>query len=209
MAITFPRPLPAAPGFSRARFRFRSAAALTQSPFSYGGQTQAHSGQIWAADLDLPTMRREQADEWVSWLVSLNGPVGTFLLGDPDAKTPRGSAATTPGVPVVDGAGQSGEALSVRGLPVSAAGYLLNGSYFQVGSGSTARFHRLLEDVDSDGSGNATFTFKPAIRSAPADGAAIVVANTVGLFRLPGSQFQWDTDQVSNFGVSFSVIEAL
>ncbi len=40
-------------------------------------------------------MNREDAEQWVSFLMKLYGQKGTFLLGDPLGGTARGSASTS------------------------------------------------------------------------------------------------------------------
>ena len=82
---------------------------------------------MFEAEIQLPPMTRAEGEQWVSFLIKLKGMQGTFLLGDPAGATPRGSAATTAGTPVVNGAGQVGDDLSISGLPADVDGCLLTG----------------------------------------------------------------------------------
>lgn len=156
----------------------------------------------------MPPMTRAEAEEWFSFLVKLNGQYGTFLLGDPHA-APRGSAASTPGTPVVNGASQVGSTLAVDGLPASATGYLKAGDYIQLGSGATARLHKVLNDVDTNGSGEATLDIWPDLRSSPDDDSAVVVSDAVGNFRLSTNEIGVDINEIELFGITFAAIEAL
>ena len=154
-------------------------------------------------------MQRADAEQWAAFLLRLRGAYGTFLLGDPNGSTPRGSASATPGTPLVNGASQTGDELDIDGLPVSATGYLKAGDYIQLGSGSTATLHKVLEDVNSDGSGEATLNLWPKVRTAPSDDATVTVSNAKGNFRLASNETTWDIDQASIYGITFGAVEAL
>jgi hypothetical protein len=67
----------------------------------------------------------------------------------------------------------------------------------------------VLDDVNSDGSGNATLTVWPDLRSAPADNAAITVSNTKTTFRLNSAQTSWDINEATIYGLTFGAREAL
>jgi len=69
--------------------------------------------------------------------------------------------------------------------------------------------HMITEDVNSNGSGLATLTFVPALRTSPADNAAIVVNNPKGLFRLMDNTFAWSVDPGPLYRFSFQAVEVL
>lgn len=204
MPITYPLSMPAAPGFKFARFAPRSVVAGSASPFTGQQQVYVHQGQWWMVELELPPMRRAVADYWVSFLLSLNGREGTFLLGDPDAKTPRG---TWSGTPLINGASQTGDVIAVDGLTAGATAKA--GDYFQLGDGLGAHLHKVLQDATANGSGQAALTIWPSLRASPDDNAPLVTSSAKGLFRMTSNDMSWSTDQVSNYGLNFSCIEAL
>lgn len=208
MAETYPISIPNN-RISSIRLIARNAVAVAASPFTFAQQVYRHQGQGWEADISIPPMKREDAEAWVSFLLRLRGQYGTFLLGDPNGATPRGSASTTTGTPVVNGASQTGDELNIDGLPVSVSGYLLAGDYIQLGSGSTATLHKVLEDVDSNASGEATLNLFPAVRTAPSDNAAVTVSNAKGNFRLNANETSWDINTASIYGITFGAVEAL
>jgi hypothetical protein len=153
-------------------------------------------------------MKRQDAENWVAFLLSLKGQVGTFLLGDPNCFDAQGSARTTPGTPLVNGASQTGDTLIIDGLPTSVTGYLLPGDYIQLGSGSTAQLYKVLTQVDTSG-GGATLDLWPNLRSSPGDNTAVVVANTKGRFRLKDNITQWNINEISSYGITFDCVEAI
>lgn len=209
MAITYPLSLPTTSGIRAVTLTAQNTVGISTSPFTYTQQVYKYGGQRWMADISLPPMSRDEAESWFSFLLKLNGRFGTFLLGDPAAVTPRGSAKDTAGTPVVNGPSQTGNELDIDGLPASATGYLLAGDYIQLGSGSTAQLHKVLDDVDSNASGEATVTIWPDLRSSPADDSTVIVSNAKGRFRLSASQVQFTIDEVSTYGLTFGAIEAI
>ena len=206
MSISYPISLPSAPVPKTSRFTMSSAVAVSESPFTFEQQAQVHQGQRWRVQLTFPPMPRSNAEQIVGTLAKLNGREGTILIGDYDGRTPRGIAT---GTPLVNGGAQTGNSLATKGWTAGKTGILLRGDYLQLGSGATARLYKVLDDANSDGSGNATFTIWPNLRSSPSDGAAIVVSNTVSVFRLNSSEVPWDANEVSVYGLTFAADEAL
>ena len=209
MAISYPLTFPTVTGVNSINLRAVNAVAMSESPFTYKQQVIAHTGQRWEAEITIPPMQRADAEVWISFLVSLNGSKGTFLMGDPNAATARGSASVTPGTPVVNGIDQTGDSLAIDGLPLSATGYLKAGDYIQLGAGASATLHKVLTDVDTNGSGQATLDLWPYIRTAPSDGATVVVSNAKGVFRLAGNRTDWSISNAAFYGVTFAAIEAI
>jgi hypothetical protein len=205
MAITYPLSLPNA-NIAKVRMVANDIVGVSQSPFTAAQQVYRYTGQFWEADITLPPMKRADAEYWISFLMKLNGPYGTFLLGDPNGQTARGVAT---GTPLVNGAGQTGNELITDGWTNSTTGILKAGDYIQIGTGLTSRLYKVLDDVNSNGSGAATLTIWPDLRTAPADNATITVANPKGLFRLNSAQTTWDINEASIYGMTFGAREAL
>lgn len=206
MATSYPLTLPTVTGIRSVSIRAMNAISVSRSPFTFASQSQAFAGQMWAADISLPPMKRSDAAVWVSWLISLRGQYGTFLMGDPNCTTPQGEAG---GTPIVNGSSQTGEDLAIDGCTVSQTDWLKAGDYIQLGTSSSSTLHKVLSDVDTDGSGNATLSLWPHVRTAPADGASVTVSSAVGRWRLDGNQSEWSVDQAAIYGISFSAVEAL
>ena len=206
MTISYPLALPSHTGLRAIELRATNAVAYSRSPFTFAGQAFAYPGQMWQADVTLPPMKRADAEQWVAWLVSLRGQLGTFLMGDPIGETARGVAT---GTPLVNGADQTGGSLVIDGATNSITGWLKAGDYIQLGSGSTATLHKVLADANSDGSGNVTLDIWPHIRTAPADDATVTVSNTVGRWRLASNESSWSVNEASIYGISFTAMEAV
>jgi hypothetical protein len=208
MAITYPRALPTEMNIERCTMRTESVVGVAASPFTGEQQAYVFPGQWWDATVILGQVERTDAAVMTAWFASMNGKEKTFLFGDPAAATAQGSASSAPGTPLVNGASQTGAALICDGAPNGATNYLKAGDYVQLGSGSTARLHMVLEDVTSDGSGNFTLNLWPKLRSSPDNDAALVVATAQGVFRLKSNVTQWDETTVI-YGFAMEIEEVL
>jgi len=195
MAISYPLNTPTTIGIESIELRAVNAVAVSQSPFTYKQQVISHQGQIWSASVSIPSVRRDLAAEWKAMLVALKGSVGTFLLGDPDYATPRGTVSGTPTL-----SGTAGDST----VSVTMTGTLLAGDYIQLGTGSAARLHQVL--VDQSGSGNLEIW--PDLRSTYS-GETVIYSSPKGVFRLGNSTTSWSIDNASFYGISFDAIEAL
>jgi hypothetical protein len=206
MSITYPLQLPSNRQIARVRLTSTDIVAISQSPFSGAQQVYQYTGQFWEADVTLRPMNRDEAEYWISFLLKLNGSFGTFLLGDPNGRTPRGVAT---GSPRVFGANQSGNVLETDGWTANTTGILKAGDYIQLGSSATARLYKVLDDVNSDSSGRASLNIYPKLRSSPSDNALITTQNTVSVFRLNSNQSSWDITEAQIYGINFGAKEVL
>lgn len=194
MAITYPLSTPTTIGFESIELRAVNAVATSQSPFTYKQQVVSFGGQRWEASVAIPSVHRDKAAEWVAFLLALKGPTGTFLLGDPDYATPRGTVSSC----VLTG--NAGD----ETVSVVMTGSLKAGDYIQLGSGSTARLHRVL--IDQTGSG--TLEIWPALRSTYSS-QTVVFNNPKGLFRLMNNVSSWSINNASSYGISFDAVEVI
>lgn len=189
--ISYPLSLPGDGGVAAIKLSAANAVAVSRSPFTFSTQVHAYDGEMWSASVTLPTYRKELADPWIAFLLSLRGQYGTFLLGDPDKAVPRGTAVA---------ANISGS-LGDRTVTVVMAGTLLAGDYIQLGSGASARLHKVLADQ----SGSGSLEIWPALR-ADYSGAA-TLTDTKGVFRLASNVTEWDINNASFYGVQFEAME--
>lgn len=207
MTVTFPLSLPTVTGIAGGTLRMRSIVGMSQAPTSGSQQVQEYQ-EWWEGEITLtPLDTQEKQALWLAFFAKLRGRSGTFLFGDPLKRTPRGVAT---GTPLVNGASQTGKILVTDGWTAGQTGIMKEWDSFQVGTGLTSRLHRILNDADSDGSGNATFDSFPRIRESPADNAPITLTDPKGLFRLAGNEMNWNFspgDLVT--GITFPIIEAL
>lgn len=208
MAISYPLALPTHTGIAQIELRATNAVAYSRSPFTFAGQAHAYAGKAWQADVTLPSMKREDAERWVAWLISLKGQLGTFYLGDPAATTPLGSARDTDTI-LVDGAVSSGDTIAIDSAPASQTDYLKAGDYMEIGTGVNRQLFKVLNDVDTDGTGSATIDVWPNVRTSIADDASVTVQSAQGIFRLASNEQAFSINEASIYGITFGAIEAV
>jgi hypothetical protein len=194
MAISYPLNTPTTIGFESIELRAVNATITSQSPFSYKQQVISHTGQRWEASVSIPSVLRDLAEPWAAFLTALKGQTGTFLLGDPLSATPRGtvSSCTLTGT-----AGDDSVAVTMTGS-------LLAGDYIQLGSGTTARLHKVL--IDQSGSG--TLEIWPALRSTYSS-ATVTTTDAKGVFRLNQNMSSWQISNANSYGIAFEAVEAI
>lgn len=202
-AISFPLAMPTNVSPRRVSFRAMNSIALTSSAFTYAQQVQSNNADLWIIDVTLPPMVRERAEEWIAFLLTLQGQLGTFLIGDPLGAAPRGVAT---GTPLVKDGMQTGRMLTTKGWTPSIAGILKAGDWIQIGQ----RGHKVLRDVNSDTTGDAILDIWPKLREVPAEDDPIITEDVKILARLTSSNYEiWNADETLAYGLTFSAIEAI
>lgn len=194
MAISYPLSTPTSIGFASVEFTASNAVAVSSSPFTFKQQVHTYAGQMWSASVSIPPVRKDLAEPWVAFLLSLRGQTGTFLLGDPNNTSPQGTATSA------DITGVAGDS----SVSVSMLGSLLAGDYIQLGTGADATLHKVLVSQ----TGNGTLEIWPALRKTRTSAAA-TLTNPRGLFRLSGSQQNWSIGDNSSYGIQFDCMEVI
>ena len=194
MAISYPLALPTNIGMASIELRAKNTVAVSMYPFTYKQQTQSYDGQMWEADISLPPLNRDDAEAWISFLMSLKGMTGTFLLNDPSAKTVRGTATSA----VITGA------VGASSVAVTMTGTLKAGDYIQLGTAADATLHKVLQDQ----SGDCTLEIWPKLRKARSSVSADLT-NSAGVFRLSANETSWSVNNASFFGISFGAMEVV
>ena len=188
---------------SRARFGLVTNTRSFVSPLSGAVQTTALSGARWSAQYSYPPMTHAQAGEFQAFLISLQGSENRFNAWDPLHKI-KGNRGTPTGTPLVDGASQTGSTLTTDGWSASTL-VLKKGDYFVVNN----ELKMVIADETSDGSGDLTINFEPALRSSPSENAALTISSCTAVMMLvDDNQTMWDQSNIESYGLTFTGIEA-
>lgn len=173
MTITFPRPFPTAiRGFEEWEPMDRDAIATTRSPFTFARRSYDWLGSAIIVRATVVLDADDEAPAFNAFIDSLKGTYQEFEFGPPFPL--RGAGG---GTPLVNGANQNGQSLITDGWPNSTL-VLKARDPIAV----EANLYFMLQDVTTDGSGNATLDMWPALRSSPADNAPITTVNPKGIF---------------------------
>ena len=206
MALSYPLPFPTITGVRTQRVTPEANVAVSEAPFDFTEQTQVHQGERWVFEFSAAFGKRVTHAIWVGFLVGLNGRQGTFTVGDKDAQTALGSASSSPGTPVIDGASQTGKTLNIDGVPSGASNYLKIGDYIQLANN---RLHIITANGSADSAGNIALEIWPSLRESPSDGATVIVDSTVGIFRLANNRPTWSINTAGIYTVNFIAVEAV
>lgn len=210
MAITYPLSLPTTIGIAEIELRANNVVGVSQSPFTFSQQVFQHQGQRWEASVKIPPVRKDLAEEWVAFLISLKGPVGTFYLGDPNMPTPRGTILSGTTVTLGSAASAGDETVALtKGAGPAKSNVFLPGDYIQIGTGSGRTLHKVLNTVDWDANGDGTADIWPHIRGTVAQGTSVVHQSTTGKFRLTSGLTSWSINNASTYGISFDAVEVI
>jgi hypothetical protein len=202
---SYPLTLPTVTGITTQNFGLDRVVAVTESPFTNQEQVYEHEGAQWKGTFTLPPMKKESAAIWLAFLMSLRGRRGTFKMGDQDRKTIQGVAT---GTILVNGDAQTGNAINLDGFANSTNNVFKAGDYIQINS----YLYMVSADVNSDASGEATVYVEPSLRTgieAINDDTTVVYSNTTTLMRLDSNELNWNTNNVSVYGISFACSESL
>jgi hypothetical protein len=110
------------------------------------------------------------------------------------------------GSPVVDGGGQQGQALNLRGFR---AGYqVLEGQFFSLIVGGRRYLHCAMADVTATGGGDMLLPFRPMLRVIPGDGAVCEFAQPMIEGFLGGTDFEWQLQAAPYLDAPFTIEES-
>lgn len=162
--ITFP----SSPKPATMQWRLIQPAQVNVSEWTGHRQAMASGRGWWECGIVLPPIVGENdVNAWRAFFGLAQGSTNTFNV--PVNEIAQSSSTATP---AVNGAGQTGRSLATDGWPVSTT-VLKAGQFVTIDD----QLLQLTADVVSNGSGQATITFAPAIRAAPADNALIEYKN--------------------------------
>lgn len=166
--ITFPsNPKPAG-------MQWRLIMPAQNNVSGWTGQRQviASNRGWWECSVALPPIvGRAAARPWKSFIAQARGMTNDFQV--PVDPTPQSALANTV---LVQGAGQTGRSIVTDGWPNSTT-VLSAGDFVTINN----QLLQLTANVTSNGSGVATLTFEPPIRTAPSDNAPVEYKNPYAL----------------------------
>lgn len=166
--ITFP----SSPKPSGMQWRLVMPAQNNVSGWTGQRQVLASNRGWWECSVTLPPIvGRAAARPWKSFIAQARGMANDFRV--PVDPTPQSALTNTV---LVQGAGQTGRSIVTDGWPNSTT-VLSAGDYVTIGD----QLLQLTANVTSNGSGVATLTFEPPIRTAPADNAPVEYKNPYAL----------------------------
>ena len=191
------------------RMSANSLTGSSVSPFTGKIQVQAWPNKYWDADISTKPLTRDECDIWVSFFLRLKGKLGTFLImPDPLHLTNRGTSSSNPGSPVINGViSANTSSLSITNASVSQTNYFFAGDFLTIGTGASKQLFKVLENTNTDASGNCVVDVFPDLRSALSGSEPVTVQNCTGVFRMVSDSPSWTVGVNSLYTTSFSLRE--
>lgn len=153
------------------------AVGIRESPSSYRQEVQIFSGQRMRMSVEFREHDPETGSKLETFFLKLRGSAGVFRFFDPYHTKPMGQNM---GLPQVNSGTAGNQTLTTTGWLPNVNFQLRAGDYIQIED----NYHRVLENVHSDESGEATLTVWPNLRASHAQGTMIRTINPTGLWRL-------------------------
>lgn len=170
--ITFPTAL-----FSKVELTLQRAGQVFRSRVTGKRQSLVWPYALWVAEctfVSYDMFKKTDVLALRAFLVDLEGQANVFRLPIVGAEMPSTNYAGAEGI--VSGANQIGKVLNTSGWANSSA-IAKRGDWISVND----ELKMLMQDATSSATGTVTLTFKPALRKAPPNGAAIKVRNITAL----------------------------
>jgi hypothetical protein len=145
--------------------------AVTESPFTGAQYTYSFAGaDTLRATIGWAPLTQAQYTQVDAWLAALRGRQNIFYYGDPTPRSNQGTPQFGSGYyyAVTTGTSSVGQTVitSTQWKP-STTKLLMPGDHIFLGvSGGVCSCHTVIQQVDSDSSGNATIEIYPSIRFA-------------------------------------------
>ncbi|WP_288413858.1 hypothetical protein [uncultured Novosphingobium sp.] len=159
-------------------------------------------GSRFRVEATFPPMKPQVARRFVSRLLEAKR-VGSLLIEYPLLGVNQG----TPGAPVVDGAGQGGTTLAVRGCTPNYR--VEEGFWLSIVDASGQRYlHNARTTTVAGADGRVSFGIEPPLRHPFADGAAIELARPVVEGFIDGGEWSWSIDVARFTGLSVTIEES-
>lgn len=205
---TYPLTMPTT-GFVQSSWKLVRAVSVSQSPFTGESQTIEYDKALWSCTVSLPPMRRSTAALWQSFFMKLHGRKGTFLMGDPDAKTIQGAFTGSNRVPAAS-AVVGADSININCNANSTNDVVFKaGDFIQLDTGANARLYMIVNDATASSVANVPVDIEPPLKRAiTINSTAINYTSPSAVMRMDNNDLGWDANHISTYGISFSCTEA-
>ena len=194
--------LPSTPGPASAEPGYMEWGGTLRPVFGGAMQKLLRLGDRFAIDVTMPPLRTEAAGRvWVSKLIQAQRQGAIFSWPQLDLNV------GTPGAPVVDGAGQAGSTIRIKGLTGNYT--VRDGQFFSIIHGGRRYLHMATADTNASSGGIiAALPIAPMLRIQPSNGAICEFVEPMIEGLIEGDSRTWTLDVARLTGLSFRIIEA-
>jgi hypothetical protein len=176
--------------------------ARLKPPLGGPSQTILRGGNRYYARVTIPALRNDTtcARGWLAAMLRHKTEGGLLRLAWPQA-----GASTLPAAAKVDGAGQAGALLVVKGLAPGSQIPAL--AFFSAVSGGRSYLHSTTSPAAADFTGRAALTIAPSARFSPPDNLALNFPAPIIEGELDTGPVEWTLERLLYVGISFTLTE--
>jgi hypothetical protein len=192
-------------GFSSMKFTSLQPTLVSVS-HSLTRQSRSRGGaQRWGIEATYPpNLLRAELAPIFAFALKQRGQWDTFTLTPPALwATARGIAT---GTPKIKGASQAGRNVITDGWTATQTGILLEGDFLKFAGHS--KIYMVVDNANSNGSGEATLVIEPALMATPEDNEDIVVTSVPFTVALASDVREFSIDDASFHEFKVSFVEA-
>jgi hypothetical protein len=173
---------------------------LVSQTHSLKRQVRRRGGHRWSITINYPPLLRSEFAAIYAFCVAQRGQFGSFIYVPPLVSTRQ---VITGGNGVVNGAHSAGDNTIVTDGWDASETCLKAGDFLKFDGHD--KVYMIVEDLTSDGSGNATMTIEPPLMADLADDEDIVVDNVPFTVALTSDMQEYSAGapEIYNFSVSF------
>lgn len=191
--------LPSSPGIRAGKPRLLDFGGTLTPPLGGPAQKLNRLGNRFQLDVELATSPGDTTGR-----IFVNRLLRALTAGA-ILPFPQDMDSGLPGTPVVDGAGQLGSSLQLRGFT---PGYqVLEGQFFSIIYGGRRYLHAAADNV-ATGTGQLVLPIVPMLRISPNDGATCEFGQPMIEGFLSGNSQEWALQRDPYLDISFTITEA-
>lgn len=168
-------------------------------PLGGADQRINRNGNRWALNVQLPVMEIDVARYWIAALTRGKRYGVRLKLLQP------GIAIGAPGTPLVDGDGQAGDVLNIKGMTPHYP--LVVGQWFNHVQDGFNYLYQISGPGDADGTGDVAAQIEPPLRAEAMDDDALNFGGPVIEGLLVGQGQSWTLNTALHTGLAFTIRE--
>lgn len=199
---TYPLAFPVDPGIEEAKIILIRKTNVAQSIFTGAEQRSENPFHLWSVSGKIPIIdgATAAARDWRAFVIELRGQVGTFNLPVPGITGPSTNYSGSQGL--VNGSSLLGDSIPTDGWTPNTS-ILNRGDFFMIGG----ELKMSMINTSSNGSGEATLIFEPAIVFSPDNNSNVVLDDPFITMRMTTDTTSWNLSNPVIHAFSFEAVE--
>lgn len=191
--------LPERPGPADLQWQYLDFGGNLEGGLGGSEQRVNRLGNRWACMVTLPKLEEQDARYWVAALTRGVRLGVRWKLRQVDIDI------GAPGAPLVDGDGQAGDVLAIKGMTPNYP--LVVGQWFNHVQGDYRYLYKVSGPGSADASGDVSAQIEPPLRAEPEDGDTLIFGGPVIEGSLIGNGLSWTVDSAIQSGLQFGIRE--